>query len=54
MVRRQGRVVETPILKVKEVPFRNRQMESNLHPMALRFKVSEHWRRVEALSKSAQ
>lgn len=48
MVCRQGWVVQSPILKVIEVPLRYRQMRCDLHPVPLSFKIPVHWRRLKA------
>lgn len=42
MVGCQGRIIKSPVLKVVEVPLRDRKMVGDFHPMSLGFKVSVH------------
>lgn len=47
----EWRIIQSPVLQVILVPLVYRDVNSNLHPVPLRFVVAVHWRRVLAWNK---
>lgn len=48
MVRRQRGIVESPVLQVVRIPFRQREVNRQLHPVSLRLEITMHRRYLEA------